>query len=50
MLKQKCFERPIPCLGKCRDEAVTKEVRLVKDLLLRAVHYLCEYQLRCKLI
>lgn len=40
-----------PMLGKSsRDEAVTKEVCLVKDLLLRVVHYLCEYQLRHKLI
>lgn len=40
-----------PVLGKSSgDEAVTKEVCLVKDLLLPVVHYLCEYQLRCKLI
>lgn len=38
-------------LGKSsRDEAVTKEVHLLKDLLVRVVHYLCEYQPRCKLI
>lgn len=38
-------------LGKSsRDAAVTKEVCLVKDLLLRVVHYLCEYQLRRELI
>jgi len=38
-----------PMLGKSsRNEAVTKETHLVKDL--RVVHYLCEYQLRCKLI
>lgn len=45
------WEEANPMLGKSsRDEAVTKEECLVKDLLLRVVHYLCEYQLRCKLI
>lgn len=32
-------------LGKnSKDELVTKEVHLVKDLLLHVVCYLCEYQ------
>lgn len=34
-----------PKLGKnSRDELVTEEVHLVKDLLLHVVYYLCEYQ------
>lgn len=41
-----------PMLGKSsKDELVTKELRLVKDLLLHVVYYLCEYQhIWCQLL
>lgn len=51
MLKKKLLWQDDLVLGKSsRDEAVTKEARLVKDLLRCVVCYLCEYQLSCKLI
>lgn len=38
-------------LGKSsRDDTVTQEACLAKDLLLHTIRYLCEYQLRRKLI
>lgn len=39
-----------PVLGKMQRWGCYKRSVSVKDLLLRAVHYLCEYQPRCKLI